>query len=303
MTDLIVLAPEVADARAAGRPIVALETTLVTHGLPHPEGLRAAESLAAEIRAAGAVPAVIGVLGGFVRAGMTSSELQELALGSSVKLNPSNLAAQIASGRPGSTTVAAAVLVSAHVGIEVFATGGIGGVHRGVAETGDISADLCALARHRVAVVCAGAKAVLDLPRTIEALETLGVPVIGYQCEEFPAFYRRRSGLKVDARCDDVSTVARAVRAHFSVGPGSGVLVANPIPREDELAADVYEPALARALGEASKQGLRGRSVTPFLLERLRALTGGASVRANLALLMNNARLAAGLASALARQH
>jgi pseudouridine-5'-phosphate glycosidase len=297
------VAPEVAAALAAGEPVVALETTLVTHGLPQPRGLEAAGALEAAVRAAGAIPATIGVLGGRVRVGMTAAELAELAAaGDASKLNPSNLAAGVASGRPGSTTVAATMLVAAHAGIEVFATGGIGGVHRESTETGDVSADLVALGRHRVAVVCAGAKAVLDLPRTVELLETLGVPIYGLGTDELPAFYRRRSGLRVDARFDDVATLAAAVRMHFALGPGSGVVVGNPIPTEAELPADIYEPALARALSEAAAQAVRGRAVTPFLLERLRALTGGASVTANVALLEHNARTAARLARAMTRR-
>jgi pseudouridine-5'-phosphate glycosidase len=300
MTEALALSSEVAAAVAAGRPVVALETTLVTHGLPHPEGVEAAARLEAEVRAAGAVPATIGVLDGRVRVGLAAADLARLAAGGdAVKLNPGNLAAGIASGEPGATTVGATVWVAARVGIRVMATGGLGGVHRGVTETGDVSADLAALARWPVAVVCAGAKAILDLPRTVELLETLGVPVLGLHTDDFPAFYRRRSGLRVDARCDSVAEAAAAARTHFDLG-GGGVVVANPIPAADELPAEVYEPALARALLEAGT-GLKGRDVTPFLLERLRLLTGGRSVTANLALLRHNARVGGELAVALAR--
>ncbi|HEY3357153.1 MAG TPA: pseudouridine-5'-phosphate glycosidase [Polyangia bacterium] len=297
----LAVAPEVAAAVAAGRPVVALETTLVTHGLPHPRGLATAASLEAQVRAEGAVPATIGVLRGRVRVGMTAPEIEELAAAAgTLKLNPSNLAAQVARGGPGSTTVGATMLVAAHAGIPVFATGGIGGVHREATETGDVSADLYALARHRVAVVCAGAKAVLDLPRTVELLESLGVPIYGLGTDELPAFYRRASGLRLDARFDDLAALAAAVRVHFALGPGSGVVVGNPIPAAHELPAAIYEPALAHALVDAAGQGVRGRAVTPFLLERLRDLTGGASVTANVALLEHNARVAARLARALA---
>jgi pseudouridine-5'-phosphate glycosidase len=292
---------EVARALAAGRPVVALETTVVTHGLPHPEGVRAALALEAEVRAAGAVPATVGVWGGAIHVGASAAELEALAATPGVaKLNPGNLAAVLAAGAAGSTTVAATLFAAHHAGIAVFATGGIGGVHRGVAESGDVSADLGALARYPVAVVCAGAKAILDLPRTVEMLETLGVPVLGLGTDEFPSFYRRSSGLPVDRRFDDVGALADAVRAHVALGLGTGVLVANPIPEADEMSASVYARALGEALAAVSREGVRGRAVTPFLLERMRVLTGGESVRANLALLRNNARVAARLAAALA---
>ena len=211
------------------------------------------------------------------------------------------MAAQVASGRPGSTTVAATLAVAAWTGIQVFATGGIGGVHRGAEETGDVSADLHALGRYDVAVVCAGAKAVLDLPRTVEMLETLGVPVYGYGTDEFPAFYRRASGLPVDQRFDDLDQLARAIELHRALGLSTGVLVANPIPVEHEMPAELYEMALASALAEAAERNVRGRAVTPFLLDRIRALTEGKSVFSNIALLAHNARVAGQLAVALSR--
>jgi len=288
-------------ALAAHRPVVALETTLVTHGLPHPEGAEAARRLENVVVAAGAVPATIGVLDGRIRVGLTLAELHRLAQETdTAKLNLSNFAAQLASGRPGSTTVAATVFVAARAGIEVFATGGIGGVHRDAGESFDVSADLHALARFPVAVVCAGAKAVLDLRKTVEVLESHGVPVLGFRTREFPAFYRRDSGLPVDASFETVEALAAAVRSHFSLGLGTGVVVANPIPAEHELAREVYEPALATALREVTEKNVRGREVTPFLLERIRQLTEGSSVFSNVALLENNARLAAELAGALA---
>jgi pseudouridine-5'-phosphate glycosidase len=282
--------------------VVALETTLVTHGLPRPHGLEAALRLEALINEAGAVPATIGVLDGAVRVGMDRDALTALANAERVaKCNLSNLGAQLASGAPGSTTVAATMAIAASCGIEVFATGGIGGVHRGETQTGDISADLTALARHPVAVVCAGAKAILDLPRTVQALETAGVPVFGFQTDEFPAFYRRSSGLAVDRRFDEPGPLARAIRTHWDLGLGAGVLVVNPIPAADELPIESYESAMTEALAEADRRGVGGRDVTPFLLDRLRERTGGASVRANLALLAHNAQLAAMLAGALTR--
>jgi pseudouridine-5'-phosphate glycosidase len=218
-----------------------------------------------------------------------------------VKVNLSNLAATVAAGRPGSTTVAATMFAAHANGIGVFATGGIGGVHRDAAMSGDVSADLTALSRIPIAVVCAGAKAILDLPRTVEMLETLGVPVYGMQTDEFPAFYRRSSGLGVDAKMDTIEQLQSAIRAHFGLALGTGVLIANPIPVADELSAELYDRALANALADAERQNVRGRGVTPFLLERLRALSEGESVRANLALLANNARVAAQLAKALAQ--
>jgi pseudouridine-5'-phosphate glycosidase len=293
---------EIADAIATGRPVVALETTVVTHGLPHPDGVAAALAVEREIRQGGAVPATIGILRGAIRVGLTAAELNDLATTPDVaKVNLSNLAATVAAGRPGSTTVAATMFIAHAQGIGVFATGGIGGVHRDAGISGDVSADLTALSRIPIAVVCAGAKAILDLPRTVEMLETLGVPVFGVGTNEFPAFYRRSSGLPVDRRMDTIEELACATRTHFELGLGTGVLVANPIPAADELPAETYERALEAALSDAERQKVRGRNVTPFLLERLRALSGGESVRANLALLVNNARVAAQLAGGLAR--
>jgi pseudouridylate synthase len=300
--DLFALSNFVRAALAKHRPVVALETTVVTHGLPHPQGVEIASELESEVVAAGATPATVGVLDGRVRIGLTLDELHRLASSSAVKLNLSNFAAQVASGMPGSTTVAATMLVCARTGIEVFATGGIGGVHRGVSETGDISADLTALARFPVAVVCAGAKAVLDLARTVEALESSGVPVYGFATGDFPAFYQRESGLPVDHRFDTIEELAHAVRSHFQLGLGTGVVVANPIPVEHEPPRAEFDLALARAIADAEEMKVRGRTLTPFLLERLADLTGGATVTANLALLRHNARVAAELAVELARQ-
>ena len=302
VTGPYVCADEVARAIARGGPVVALETTVVTHGLPHPDGVDAALALENEIRQGGATPAAVGILRGAIRVGLTNAELNELATTPDVvKVNLSNLAATVAAGRPGATTVAATVLAAHANGIRFFATGGIGGVHRDASISGDVSADLTALSRIPIAVTCAGAKAILDLPRTVEMLETLGVPVLGLRTDEFPAFYRRSSGLPVDSRMDTIEELAAAVRTHFALGLGTGVLIANPIPVSDELPAETYERALETALSDAERHDVRGRSVTPFLLERLRALSEGESVRANLALLRNNARVAAQLAKALAQ--
>ena len=291
---------EVARAIATKAPIVALETTVVTHGLPHPDGLATALALEQVVRDAGATPATIGILGGAIRIGLTRTELERLATTPNVaKINLSNLAAAVASGQPGSTTVAATMFAACAGSIRVFATGGIGGVHRGAGDSGDISADLTALSRIPVAVVSAGAKAILDLPRTVEMLETLGVPVFGFETDEFPAFYRRSTGLPVDRRYDSIAELASAVTRHLSLGLGTGVLVANPIPAADEMTVALYDRALHTALSDADAHGIRGRAVTPFLLDRMCAVTGGHSVRANVALLRHNAHVAARLAVAI----
>jgi pseudouridine-5'-phosphate glycosidase len=293
------VSPRIRRALDSRCPVVGLETTLVTHGFPHPEGLAVAREIEAAVAAEGAEPATIGVLDGRIGVGLAPADLERLATsGRSVKLNPGNLAAHVASGCPGSTTVAATVYVAQAIGIRIVATGGIGGVHRGAGESRDVSSDLTALARCPVVVVCAGAKAVLDLPATLETLETLGVPVLGFGTDQFPAFYGRESGLALDRRFDDMAELARAVQVHLALGTGTGVLVANPIPREHELPRAVWQPAIDVAVSEAGKLGIRGRDVTPFLLERLRHLTEGASAFSNRALLVNNARVAARLASA-----
>ena len=290
---------EVARALGSKTPVVALETTVVTHGLPHPDGVTTALSLEQLVREAGATPATIGIIGGAIRVGLTRAELEQLATSPNVaKINLSNLAAAISSGQPGSATVATTMVAAHASGIRVFATGGIGGVHRGASESGDVSSDLTALSRIPVAVVCAGAKAILDLPRTVEMLETLGVPVFGLGTDELPAFYRRSSGLPVDRRFDSIAELASAVQLHLSLGLGTGVLVANPIPIADEMDSELYDRALNAALSEAEARRIRGRAVTPFLLDRMRVVTGGESVRANLALLRHNAQVAAALAIA-----
>jgi pseudouridine-5'-phosphate glycosidase len=301
MSDVLAVSDEVAAALRAGAAVVALETTLVTHGLPQPEGVETASAMLRAVREQGAVPALIGVLDGRAWVGLSGPQLERLAAdGAAEKLNPGNLAARLAAGGPGATTVAATLIVAQRAGIRVFATGGIGGVHRDASESGDVSADLTWLGRVPVAVVCSGAKAILDLARTREALETLGVPVYGFGTDTFPAFYRRDSGLPVDARFDAVEPLAAAVRAHFELC-GAGVLVANPIAAEHELPLELYDASLERALAAAREAGVRGRALTPFLLERLRQLTDGRSVFSNRSLLLGNARLAGALAVALAR--
>ncbi len=303
MNPLLHVSDEVARTLAARGPVVALETTVVTHGLPHPEGLRVAAELEEEVRASGATPATIGVLDGRLCVGLSQEDLARLAQTPGVpKLNLSNLALHVAAGGSGSTTVAATLHAAHAAGIAVMATGGIGGVHREVEQTGDVSGDLGALARYPVAVVCAGAKAVLDLPRTLEMLETLGVPVVGFATDRFPAFYRRDSSLSLDGRCDDVDALAAAVRAHRALGLGTGMVVANPVPVAHEMPREMYDAALSGALEDAARAGIRGREVTPFLLDRLRERTSGGSTFSNTALLRANARLAGALAASLAGQ-
>ena len=260
VSDPIAIAPAVAAALAARRPVVALETTLVTHGLPRPEGLDTALELEAEVAAGGALPATIGVLDGRVRVGLTRDELERLAAAEQpAKLNLSNLAARVASGGPGSTTVSATMQIAARCGIEAFATGGIGGVHRGAAETGDVSSDLTALARYPVAVVCAGAKAVLDLPRTVEMLETLGIPVFGFQTERFPAFYRRDAGLPVDEAFGTIEALARAARAHWALGGRHRHRGGEPDPARARDAGGCL-PARARTRAGRSRRARRART-------------------------------------------
>jgi pseudouridine-5'-phosphate glycosidase len=303
---LIRIGEEVRDALAEARPVLALESTVITHGLPYPENLEAARRFESVAREEGVVPATIAILGGAIHVGLVNDSLEQLASArDAAKLNPSNLAAGVASGRPGSTTVASTMLVAQRAGIRVFSTGGIGGVHRDAEQSFDISADLSALARHPVAVISAGAKAILDLPRTVEMLETLGVPVYGYQTDEFPSFYRRESGLAVDARFDDLPAMAKAIETHWNLNANSGgVLVGNPCPADRQLEKGTYDRALEQALAEAARKGVKGRAVTPFLLEAMRQATDGQSVFTNRALLENNVRVGAQLAKLLVRaQH
>lgn len=289
---------EVQSALAAGRPVVALESTLITHGLPRPQNLEVARALEMAVRQADAVPATIAILGGGITVGLSDEQLAYLAEAEDVrKCSCRDLPIAVARGEDGATTVAGTMWVAHMAGIRVFATGGIGGVRRG--HPFDVSADLTELGRTPVTVVCAGAKAILDLPLTLEVLETQGVPVIGYGTDEFPAFYTRSSGLPVDVRCDTPQEVAAIVRARDALGLPGGVLVTVPVPADDELPAAEAESAITRALAEAEAQGVTGKAVTPFLLARVSQLTGQASLRANVALLLNNARMASAIAIAL----
>lgn len=295
------IAPEVAAALAERRPVVALESTIIAHGMPYPDNLRVAGEIEGIIRGAGAIPATIAVLAGRLKVGLATTELEHLAKSSGIaKASVRDLPLLMAEGRDGATTVASTMRIAAMAGIRVFATGGIGGVHRGAELTGDVSADLTELARSPVAVVSAGAKAILDLPRTLEMLETLSVPVIGYGCDDFPAFYSRCSGLKLSMRADTPTALAGILVAHWRIDAVGGVLIANPIPATEEIPAPVIEQHIRQALVAAGAEGVAGKEVTPSLLARLRELTGGASQRANVALVLNNARVAAAIAVAFA---
>lgn len=292
---------EVADALAQKRPIVALESTIITHGLPWPQNLDVARQVEQAVREAGATPATIAVLGGRVTVGLAPEALERLAQATDVaKLSRADLAARIAMLGDGATTVAATMICARLAGIEVFATGGIGGVHRGAETSFDVSADLEELARTPVTVVAAGAKAILDLPKTLEALETRGVPVIGWRTDAFPAFWSRDSGLPAPLRMDAVETIAHAHRARAALGLDGGQLVANPIPAEAEIPADEINPVIEAALAAADAARVTGKDVTPFLLARVLEATRGRSLQANVALVLNNARLAARIASRLA---
>jgi pseudouridine-5'-phosphate glycosidase len=289
---------EVQNALDANLPLVALESALISHGLPYPQNLETAQALERAVRENGAVPATIAVIEGKIRVGLTEGELARLATQKGVrKVSRRDLPIAVARREDGATTVAATMYVAALAGIEVLATGGIGGVHRG--QPFDISADLPELAQTRVAVVCSGAKSILDLPLTLEWLETHGVPILGYETDEFPAFFSRESGLPVDARVDTPDEAARIIRTKWDLGLGGGVLVTVPVPEEAELPQELAEKAIERALAAAEEQGITGKALTPFLLSQVARITGGKSLVANIALLKNNAAVAARIARAL----
>ncbi|MCZ0960797.1 pseudouridine-5'-phosphate glycosidase [Paracoccus benzoatiresistens] len=304
MTAPLTFSPEVSDALAAGRPVVALESTIITHGMPYPQNLEMARQVEQVIRDNGAVPATIAVMGGQIHVGLTDDALEALAQTPSdqaMKLSRADLAVCLANGRTGATTVAATMICAHLAGIRVFATGGIGGVHRGAETSFDISADLQELAQTPVTVVAAGAKAILDLPKTWEVLETLGVPVIAYGQDELPAFWSRSSGIKAPLRMDSAAEIAAAADMRARLGLKGGQLVANPIPPDAEIARDAIMPVIEQALSEAEAQGIAAKEVTPFLLQRIFELTEGRSLASNIALVLNNARLAAQIAIAMTR--
>ena len=280
------------------KPIVALESTVLTHGLPRPQNLQLARDMERTVRETGAIPATIGFLDGKLHVGLNDADLERLANEENVyKVGPRDFAMVIAKKASGGTTVAGTMLASKGANIKVFATGGIGGVHRDAPF--DISADLQALAAIPMIVVCAGAKAILDLPATLEYLETMSVPVVGFGTDEFPAFYSCESGLDVSVRLDTPQEVVQFARAHWNSGLQSAILVTNPVPEEEAISKTEMEPYIERANREAHAQGIHGQAVTPFLLSRIHELTNGKSMRANLSLLLNNARLAAEIAAAL----
>lgn len=282
-------------SQTQSQPLVALESTVISHGLPYPQNVELALDMERVVRAHGAEPRTVGILQGQLRAGLSEEDIRHLATASQVrKVSRRDLPIVVARGLDGATTVATTMWIAQLFGIQIFATGGIGGVHRGGGM--DISADLMELAQTPVVVVCAGAKAILDLPATLEFLETHGVTVVGFGCDEFPAFYSRSSGLGVDVRCDMPAEVAELWRAKQSLGLPGGLLVAVPVPQEDEIPAQEIEPVIAQAVAEAGERGLRSAQVTPFLLTRIAQLSGERSLRTNLALLKNNARVAAQIA-------
>ncbi|WP_138470832.1 pseudouridine-5'-phosphate glycosidase [Poseidonocella sp. HB161398] len=302
MTLDISYSAEVAAARQFGAPIVALESTIITHGMPYPRNLETARAVEDDIRAAGAVPATIAVLDGRLHAGLDGAQLEALAQRSdAAKLSRADMAVAMARGMTGATTVAATMIAARAAGIQVFATGGIGGVHKGAEDSFDISADLQELAQTAVTVVCAGAKAILDLPKTLEVLETLGVPVIAYGQDALPAFWSRDSGLAAPLRLDSAAEIAAAAQMRALLGVPGGQLVANPVPEADEIPAAEMAPVIAQATEEAAAQGIRAKAVTPFLLGRILELTGGRSLETNIALVRSNARLAAAIAKEFTR--
>lgn len=296
------VAPEVAEALRDGAPVVALESTIISHGFPYPANVECALAAEATAREAGAVPATIAVLGGRLCVGLAEAQIEHLAKtgpASVAKASRRDIASLVARGQDGATTVAGTMLVAAMAGIRLFATGGIGGVHRGAQQTFDVSADLLELAQTEVAVVCAGAKSILDIGLTLEVLETHGVPVLGYRTDEFPAFYVRSSGHPVDGRLECPTEIARVLHVRRELGLTGGVVIANPIPAEEELDPRWLAGIIDLAMAEAADQGVRGKDVTPFLLARIHVLSGGASEQANKQLVYNNVRLAAGIAVAL----
>ena len=298
MNNYLEISPEVKSALAEGRPVVALESTIISHGMPYPQNVETAMNVEKIVRETGALPATIAIIGGKLKAGLSADEIEYLGKkGYDVtKASRRDLPVLVARGEDGATTVATTMIIAAMAGIKVFATGGIGGVHRGAEVTMDISADLEELARTPVLVVCAGAKSILDLGLTLEYLETKGVPVIGYGTDELPAFYTRKSGFGVDYRLDTPDEIAAAFRAKLEMGLAGGMLVTNPIPEPYSMDPDVINKAIDEAVAEANVKGIRGKQTTPFLLAKIKDITGGDSLASNIRLVYNNAALAAQVA-------
>lgn len=295
--------PAVAQALAEGKPVVALESTIISHGMPYPQNVETALKVEEIIRQNGAVPATIAILGGRLKAGLSPAEIEYLGKqGQKVtKASRRDLSVLVAQGADGATTVATTMMIAHMAGIKIFATGGIGGVHRGAETTMDISADLEELGQTDVMVVCAGAKAILDLKLTLEYLETKGVPVLGYQTQELPAFYTRTSGLKVDYQVDSPEMLAKILKTQHDLGLHGGILVTNPIPEQYSMDADAINAVIDQAIAEAQEKGIHGKETTPFLLAKVKEITGGDSLEANIQLVFNNAKLAAQTAAAYAK--
>ena len=294
--------PEIAEALKNGQPVLALESTILSHGFPYPENKEFAKEVEKIVRAEGVIPATTAIIGGKLKVGLTEEELMFMCNPVDVgKVSRRDVPVYLETGTAGATTVATTMLIAALAGIKVFATGGLGGVHRGADKTMDISADLQELANTPVAVVCAGAKQVLDIGLTLEYLETMGVPVLGYGTEDFPAFYCRKSGFGVDYAAKDAAEVARIIKTKWDLGLKGGLIIGNPIPEEYELDFDEMEAVINKAIDEANEQGIRGKYITPFLLAKIKDLTGGESFRSNTQLAYNNARVAARIAAELAK--
>ena len=304
MNKYLDISPEVSKALADGRPVVALESTIISHGMPYPKNVETALLVEKTIRDNGAAPATVAVIGGRLKAGLSGSEIEYLGRSGRgvAKVSRRDLPVIVARGADGATTVTTTMMIAHMAGIQVFATGGIGGVHRGAETTMDISADLEELAQTPVMVVCAGAKAILDLGLTLEYLETKGVPVIGFGTDELPAFYSRRSGFGVDYRIDTPAELAAAFRAQRDMGLKTGMLVTNPIPEEYSMDPEIINSAIDRAVAESREKGVRGKEITPFLLARVAELTGGDSLESNIKLVLNNAALASRTAVELCRR-
>ncbi|AOT69125.1 pseudouridine-5-phosphate glycosidase [Geosporobacter ferrireducens] len=293
---------EIKKALADKKPVVALESTIISHGMPYPQNIETAKKVEALIRENGAVPATIGILQGKMKVGLTEEELNYMGKGEDIlKVSRRDLPFVLAKELNGATTVASTMIIAALAGIKVFVTGGIGGVHRGAQETFDISADLMELAHTDVAVVCAGAKSILDIGLTLEYLETHGVPVVGFQTADFPAFFTRKSGYPVDYRVDTVEEVAAAMKAKWNLNLHGGMIIGNPIPLEHEMNRQLIDQAIADALKEANEQGIKGKQITPFLLSKIKGITEGKSLQSNIELVYNNARVGAQIAAAYAR--
>ncbi|MFW6270005.1 MAG: pseudouridine-5'-phosphate glycosidase [Bacillota bacterium] len=300
MKKYLVIKPEVKEALSSGKPVVALESTIIAHGMPYPENVQTAIDLENTIRKQGAVPATVGIINGQIKVGLSESEIEDLAKADKVyKVSRRDFPFVLSAKEMGATTVAGTMIAAARAGIEVFVTGGIGGVHKGAESNFDISADLQELKETNVTVVAAGAKSILDIGLTLERLETFGVPVLGYITEEFPAFYSRSSGFKVDYRVNDPREAARIIKTKRTINLGGGILIANPIPEKDEIKYEVINSVINQAQNEAEKEGITGKELTPFLLDKIKELTGGTSLKANISLVKNNAMVGARVAREL----